>query len=150
MDGGRFVLLSEEKIKKMIRLSDFESGSGEIDLKRARYRRKDYVRLMTLRTVAGVILAGVLVLGALVLYNVDRIRWSELVSESLFTPGRILLFSVIAIVWLIIMIVLSLSTVTRSRKEYDESMLRVDEYERTLSELMALYENESDRREEGA
>ena len=58
MTGGTAVL-SEEKIKKMIRLSGYENGLGSVDLRRTRYMKMDYVRLQVIKTVLSVIVAGV-------------------------------------------------------------------------------------------
>ena len=135
-------MLSEERIKKMIRLSDYESGKGDEDLRRTKYSMKDYVRLQTLRTAAGMIAAGILVL----LYYIDRIPWSSYVSDGFFTINRILMISAILVVWLIILIIALVVTAARSRREYAESELRVNEYEETLSRLLQLYEAE--RKEE--
>ena len=71
-------MLSEEKIKKMIRLSDYENGQGSTDLKRVRYLKMDYVRLQILKTVASVLLAFLLILGIVAVYHVDYILQNAL------------------------------------------------------------------------
>ena len=139
-------MLSEERIKKMIRLSDYESGKGDEDLRRTKYSMKDYVRLQTLRTAAGMIAAGILIICMVLLYYIDRIPWSSYVSDGFFTINRILMISAILLVWLIILIIALVVTAARSRREYAESELRVNEYEETLSRLLQLYEAE--RKEE--
>ena len=140
-------MLSEERIKKMIRLSDYEAGKGEVDLRRTRYRKRDYVRLQVLRTVAGMIAASILILGMVALYYIDRIPWKTYVSEGFFTWHRMLYIAGILVAWLILMAIASHVTRRRSRREYEESELRVNEYEQTLAELLRLYEAE--RKEEG-
>ena len=132
----------------MIRLSDFEAGRGESDLRKTRYRKKDYVRLQVLRTVAGMCAASILVLMMVLVYFVDRSPWSSFVSEGLFTFNRLLVMGAVVLVWLILLIIMGLSTSTRATREYEESELRVSEYEQTLGELLALYEDE--RKEESA
>ena len=131
----------------MIRLSDYEAGTGDLDLRRTRYRKKDYVRLQVLRTVAGMIAASILILGMVALYYMDRIPWKTYVSEGFFTWHRLLLIAGILVAWLILMAIASYVTRRRSRREYEESELRVNEYEQTLAELLRLYETE--RKEEG-
>ena len=135
-------MLSEERIKKMIRLSDYETGMGDVDLRRARYRKRDYVRLQVLRTIAGMIAASVLILGMVILYYIDRIPWKTYVSEGFFSFQRILWIAAGIVVWLILLAIGSYVTGQRSRREYDESMLRVNEYEQTLADLLRLYEDE--------
>ena len=53
-------MLSEERIRKMIRLADYEKGIGSSDLKRTHYWRMDYVRMQILKTILAVFVAFVL------------------------------------------------------------------------------------------
>ena len=135
-------VLSEERIKKMIRLSDYEAGWGEQDLRRARYSEQDYVALQVLRTIAGMIAASILVLGMVIVYYIDQIPFKSYVSEGFFTLNRLLVIAGILAGWLIVMGVAAYVTSERSHREYAESMLRVNEYELTLNELLRLYEAE--------
>ncbi len=141
-------MLSEERIKKMIRLSDYEAGMGEMDLRRTRYRRRDYVRLQVLRAVAGMVAASILILGMVMLYYIDRIPWKTYVSEGFFTWDRVLWIAGGLVVWLILLGILCSFTKRRSKREYEEAAARVGEYDATLDELLRLYENE--RKEESA
>ena len=52
-------MLSEERIRKMIRLADYEKGIGSSDLKRTHYWRMDYVRMQILKTILAVFVAFV-------------------------------------------------------------------------------------------
>ena len=141
-------MLSEERIKKMIRLSDYEAGMGEMDLRRTRYRRRDYVRLQVLRAVAGMVAASILILGMVMLYFIDRIPWKAYVSEGFFTWDRTLWIAGSFVVWFILLGILCSLTSRRSGREYDEAAARVNEYDLTLDELLRLYEDE--RKEESA
>ena len=64
-------MLSEERIRKMIRLADYEKGIGSSDLKRTHYWRMDYVRMQILKTILAVFVAFVLGILLSVLYQ-DR------------------------------------------------------------------------------
>lgn len=139
-------MLSEERIKKMIRLSDYEAGMGELDLRRTRYRRRDYIRLQVLRAVAGMVAASILILGMVMLYFIDRIPWKLYVSEGFFTFERCLWIAGGVVVWFILLGILCSFTRKRSRREYEEAAARVYEYDLTLDELLRLYEDE--RKEE--
>ena len=141
-------MLSEERIKKMIRLSDYEAGMGELDLRRTRYRRRDYVRLQVLRAVAGMVAASILILGMVMLYFIDRIPLKLYVSEGFFTWDRTLEIAGGVVVWLILLGILCSFTKKRSKREYDEAAARVYEYDLTLDELLRLYEDE--KKEENA
>ncbi len=135
-------MLSEERIKKMIRLSDYEAGMGELDLRRTRYRRRDYVRLQVLRAVAGMVAASILIFGMVLLYFIDSIPWKVYVSEGFFTLDRVLWIAGGVVVWFILLGILCSFTKRRSKREYDEASARVYEYDATLDELLRLYEDE--------
>ena len=135
-------VLSEEKIKKMIRLSDYENGQGSTDLKRVSYLKMDYVRLQILKTVASVLLAFLLILGIVIVYNVDYI-----LQNALALPlWKIALVGggCVAVVCLVSIIV----TCHIASREYDESRIRAGEYEQTLRELMKIYDKEAQGQEE--
>lgn len=135
-------MLSEERIRKMIRLSDYEKGLGSTDLKRTHYWKMDYVRLQVLKTFLAVIVAAVLVLLLIVLYNLEYVLQHVLELpywEILVYGGGSLLAAEVAAV---------LTTVRMAGKEYEESKSRVKEYYKTLRELESLYEEEEGQEEE--
>lgn len=135
-------MLSEEKIKKMIRLSDYENGQGSTDLKRVRYLKMDYVRLQILKTVACVLLAFLLILGIVAVYNVDYI-----LQNALALPLRKIALiggGGLAVVCLVLIIV----TCRIASREYEESRIRAGEYEQTLCELMKIYDKEAQGQED--
>ena len=66
-------MLSEERIRKMIRLADYEKGIGSSDLKRTHYWRMDYVRMQILKTILAVFVAFVLGILLSVLYHMDYV-----------------------------------------------------------------------------
>ena len=68
-------MLSEEKIKKMIRLSDYENGLGSMDLRRTNYRKSDFVRLQALKTVLSVTVAVFLSACLFALYHINEILY---------------------------------------------------------------------------
>ena len=140
-------MISEDRIKKMIRLSDYESGIGDRDLRITRYKKKDYVRLGSLRTVAGIMAATVLVLVFCAFYFADMIPWSEYVSEGLFTFNNLLWFAGGVAVWLILLAIAVSYSRKKNKQEYMESSARVAEYEQTVLELINLYEKEKEKEE---
>lgn len=64
-------MLKEEKIRKMIRLSDYENGQGSTDLKRTHYTKADYIRLQLLKTAVAVATAGFLVFLLVAMCHLD-------------------------------------------------------------------------------
>ncbi len=134
-------MLSEERIRKMIRLSDYEKGIGSTDLKRTHYWKMDYVRLQVLKTVLAVFISMVLVFMLLVLYNLEYV-----LQHVLELPYRaILLYGGIA--FAVAEIAAVIVTVRLAGREYDESRSRVKEYYVTLQELEKLYEEEEGQEE---
>lgn len=135
-------MLSEEKIKKMIRLSEYESGQGSTDLKRVRYLKMDYVRLQILKTVVSVLLAFLLIMGIIAVYNIDYI-----LQNALDLPlQRIALYGGISV--LAVCLISVLVTCRMAARQYDESSIRAGEYESTLRELIKIYEKEDQGQED--
>ena len=124
-------MLSEERIRKMIRLADYEKGIGSSDLKRTHYWRMDYVRMQILKTILAVFVAFVLGILLSVLYHMDYVMqhvW-ELPYRTILIYGGI---------------VFVVFTVRIAGRAYDESRARVKEYYVTLMELEELYEKEGE------
>lgn len=138
---GGAAVLSEERIRKMIRLSDFETGQGGIDLRRTHYQKADYVRLQVLKTAVSVFVSCLLIALIILLYRLEY--WMQYLFELPYRyigVGGLLFFVLsegIAIV----------ATVRIAAREYEESKLRVKEYDATLRELLDLYEEEEGQEE---
>ena len=135
-------MLSEDKIKKMIRLSEYEMGQGSTDLKRVCYQKADYVRLQILKTVVSVVLAAFCVWMLLAVYFLDYILTNALALPVTrivaWTGGCVAAASAISsvIAW------------KMASRQYEESSLRAGEYYATLQELLILYEREESGQEE--
>lgn len=131
-------MLSEERIRKMIRLADYEKGIGNSDLKRTHYWRMDYVRMQILKTILAVFVAFVLGILLSVLYHMDYVMqhvW-ELPYRTILIYG--------GIVFVAVEILFVIFTVRIAGRAYDESRARVKEYYVTLMELEELYEKEGE------
>ena len=135
-------MLSEEKIKKMIRLAEYEKGQGSTDLKRVRYLRADYVRLKVHRAIASVIVAAFLILLLIAGYHTDFILQNAL-SMPLLPAGAWALGCTAAGC-----VAAAILTGRAAARQYDESAVRAGEYRATLQELLALYEREESGQEE--
>lgn len=137
-------MLSEEKIKKMIRLSDYENGQGSTDLRRTKYRKTDYVRLQIIKTFLSVILSVILILALIVMYHLEYV-----LRNALMLPYRAYI-AYGGAVFLLIELLAIIVTCRVSARQYDESKIRVKEYYVTLHDLLELYEKEEQGQEEGA
>ncbi len=129
-------MLREEKIRKMIRLSDYENGQGSTDLKRTHYTKADYVRLQLLKTAVAVATAGFLLLLLVAMCHLDywMVHFFEIPFRRIMIPAGVglVLTEVVALV----------VTGRMAKRQYEEAALRVREYDATLQELLALYEEE--------
>lgn len=135
-------LLSEERIRKMIRLSDYEKGLGSIDLRRTHYWKMDYVRLQVLKTFLAVLVSLALILLLISLCNLEYVMQHVLELpywEIMGYGGSAFLVAELAAV---------IVTVRIAGREYEESKSRVKEYYKTLRELERLYEEEEGQEEE--
>lgn len=137
-------MLSEDRIRKMIRLSDYEKGLGSTDLKRTHYWKMDYVRLQVLKTFLAVLVSFVLILLLIALHNLEYVLQHvlELPYKSILIYGGSC-FIVTEVISVIV-------TVKLAGKGYEESKSRVKEYYATLQELEDLYEEEEGQEEESS
>ena len=137
-------MLSEDRIRKMIRLSDYEKGLGSTDLKRTHYWKMDYVRLQVLKTFLAVLVSFVLILLLIALHNLEYVQQHvlELPYKSILIYGGSC-FIVTEVISVIV-------TVKLAGKGYEESKSRVKEYHATLRELEDLYEEEEGQEEESS
>lgn len=129
-------MLDEEKIRKMIRLADYESGLGSTDLRRTRYNKADYIRQQLLKTALAVVIAGFLVF---LLIGICQI---EYIMVHLFTLPYREIFILGGLGVLMAEIPALLVTGHMANQKYEESKIRENEYSITLQELLTLYEDE--------
>lgn len=129
-------MLSEEKIRLMIRLSDYEQNKGKIDLERTKYFKLDYIRMQILKTLVSVTGAVFLVVMLIGMYYMEYIITNAL---ELNYAGMAKYFLVIYILFLCLF---SFVTVSVSSVQYERSKNRVKEYYSTLQELIEYYERE--------
>ena len=131
-------MLSEKKIKLMIRLSDYEQNQGRIDLERTKYFKLDYIRHELLKTLVSVTGAVFLVLLMAGMYHMEYIITNALEIDY---AGMARYFLVI---YFLLLCLFSLVTVSISSVRYEVSKNRVKEYYSTLQELISFYEEEED------
>lgn len=131
-------MLSEKKIKLMIRLSDYEQNQGRIDLERTKYFKLDYIRHEILKTLVSVTGAVFLVLLMTGMYHMEYIITNAL---EINYAGMARYFLVI---YFLLLCLFSLVTVSISSVRYEVSKNRVKEYYSTLQELISFYEEEED------
>ena len=138
-------MLSEKKIKLMIRLADYEQVQGKIDLERTKYFKLDYIRYQILKTLVSVTGAVFLVVVLIGMYYMEFIITNAL---ELDYAGMTKYFLVI---YILLLCLFSFVTVSVSSIRYEASKNRVKQYYSTLQDLLAYYEEEEEGvREESA
>lgn len=134
-------MLDEKKIRKMIRLCEYENGLGSTDLRRIHYKKMDYVRLQLLKTAVSIAVAVFLFLLLLAICRMDYVMLHlfELPYRDIVLLGG---------VGLILVEIPALFVSGRmANRQYEEAKLRVNEYDMTLQELLTLYEEEEGQEE---
>lgn len=131
-------MLSEKKIKLMIRLADYEQNQGKIDLERTKYYKLDYIRYQILKTLLSVMGAVFLVIMLISMYNMEFIITNAL---ELDYAGMARYFLVI---YILLLCLFSFVTISVSSIRYETSKNRVKEYYSTLQDLLAYYEEEEE------
>lgn len=129
-------MLSEEKIRIMIRLSDYEQNKGRTDFERTRYFKLDYIRMQILKTLVSVSAAVFLVVLLIGLYHMEYIITNALVINY---AGMARYFLVI---YILLLLLFTFVTVSVSSVQYEASKNRVKEYYTDLQELIGYYDRE--------
>lgn len=129
-------MLSEEKIRIMIRLSDYEQNKGKIDLERTRYFKLDYIRMQILKTLVSVSAAVFLVVLLVGLYHMEYIITNALVIDYTGMARYFL------ILYILLLLLFTFVTVSVSSVQYEASKSRVKEYYAALQELIGYYDRE--------
>lgn len=129
-------MLSEEKIRLMIRLSNYESGQGKKDICRTEYYKGDYIRLQVLKTIVSVTLSALLLLGLTAFYKADYLL-TNIVSLNYIRIGAI-----VVLIYLLLIFIFVAITIHSASMQYEESKKRVKIYYDTLQDLIRYYDEE--------
>ncbi len=129
-------MLSEEKIRIMIRLSDYEQNIGKTDFERTRYFKLDYIRMQILKTLVSVSAAVFLVVLLIGMYHMEYIITNALVIDY---AGIARYFIVL---YILLLLLFTFVTVSVSSVQYEASKSRVKEYYAALQELIGYYDRE--------
>ncbi len=129
-------MLSEERIRLMIRLADYEQNQGRTDLERTKYYKMDYIRFQILKTLVSVTGAVFLALLTVGMYYMEYIITNAL-DLDYAGMGRYFL-----LIYLLLLLLFTFVTVSVSTVQYEASKGRVKEYYATLQELLDAFERE--------
>ncbi len=129
-------MLSEKKIKLMIRLSDYEQNIGKTDLEKTKYYKLDYIRIQILKTLVSVTVAVFLIVLLIGMYHMEYIITNALLLDYASIAKYFL------VIYLLLLCLFSFVTVSVSSLQYEASKNRVKEYYSSLQELIDYYNKE--------
>lgn len=131
-------MVSEQKVRMMIRLAEYESHEEKQDFTRTKYYKMDYIRLQILKTLVCVTCAVVLIAVIAGLYNMEYLITNALELDYI-SIGRTYL-----VIYILLLGLFSFVTVSVSSLQYEASKKRVKEYYLVLQELIRYYEKEEE------
>lgn len=131
-------MVSEQKVRMMIRLAEYESHEEKQDFARTKYYKMDYIRLQILKTLVCVTCAVVLIAVIAGLYNMEYLITNAWELDYI-SIGRTYL-----VIYILLLGLFSFVTVSVSSLQYEASKKRVKEYYLVLQELIRYYEKEEE------
>ena len=126
-------MLDEKKICLMTKLARFESRSGKESLRIIRHHRGDYIGMGLLRNFFETTLGYLLVWGVIIAYNMDYL---------LDNLHKVKIFVVVVefiVGYLIFLILYSVITWIKRRRQYEQAREEVEQYYNGLEELSRRY-----------
>ncbi|MFR6260924.1 MAG: hypothetical protein ACLUMF_09165 [Anaerostipes caccae] len=129
-------MISEEKVKIMTSLAQYEKKEGTGDLRINRYSCGDYVRMETMKVGVALVVALLLLTGIIVIFRMEDVI-SMMRKGTIAVPAILIL-----ICFEILFFCYVKSTRRRAEKRYNEAMVRIKAYERQLEKLLEVYEEE--------
>lgn len=129
-------MISEEKVKIMTSLAQYEKKEGTGDLRINRYSCGDYVRMETMKVGVALVVALLLLTGIIVIFRMEDVI-------SMMRKGTIAVPAILILICFgILFFCYVKSTKRRAEKRYNEAMVRIKAYERQLEKLLEVYEEE--------
>ena len=126
-------MLDEKKICLMTKLARFESRTGKESLRIIRHHRGDYIGMGLLRNFFESTLGYLLVWGVIIAYNMDYL---------LDNLHKVKIFVVVVefiVGYLIFLILYSVITWIKRRRQYEQAREEVEQYYNGLEELSRRY-----------
>ncbi len=126
-------MLDEKKICLMTKLARFESRTGKESLRIIRHHRGDYIGMGLLRNFFETTLGYLLVWGVIIAYNMDYL---------LDNLHKVKIFVVVVefiVGYLIFLILYSVITWIKRRRQYGQAREEVEQYYNGLEELSRRY-----------
>ena len=126
-------MLDEKKICLMTKLARFESRTGKESLRIIRHHRGDYIGMGLLRNFFETTLGYLLVWGVIIAYNMDYL---------LDNLHKVKIFVVVVefiVGYLIFLILHSVITWIKRRRQYEQAREEVEQYYNGLEELSRRY-----------
>ena len=130
-------MLDKNKLKLMVRLSNYEQGVGKDNLRISNYFKKDYVSFNTLLTAIWVTLGYILVVGLYMLVNL------ETVLDDLTLQGIIYLATIIVGIYFLVMLTFCVGAALFYSRRHQDAKNHIKKYYKDLSRLEKILDKET-------
>lgn len=132
-------MISEEKVKIMTSLAQYEKKEGTGDLRINRYSCSDYVKMETMKVGVALVVALILLTGMIVLFHIEEVI-SMMRKGTIAVPALLILICFSSIFFFYVK-----ATQGRAERRYNEAMVRIKAYDRDLEKLLEVYEKEENK-----
>ncbi len=133
------IVLDENKIKLMTKLSTYENKDGKEDIYLSKYYKTDYVRFQMLKSIVTVTIGYVLLLLMYLLYKMEFLIKNAVVLNYKLMGGYILGF------YILIVAVYAIGSAIAYSIKYDSSRKKLARYFRLLKRLERFYNKDETR-----
>lgn len=132
--AGEYPMISEEKVKIMTEMAKYEKNYGHMDFHVNRFKKKDYIRLETIKMSVSLVLAFLILTAVICISQMDQVIMN-------LKEGKIFLAAAgLIILYVIIYIIYFQLTKKKASRCYDEVQTRIKIYDKLLEEMQELYE----------
>lgn len=129
-------MISEQKVKIMTSLAQYEKKEGTKDLRINRYSCSDYAKMETMKVGVALAVAFLLLSGMIIIFHIEYVI-SMMRKGTIAIPAALILccFSILSFCYV-------KATRSRAEQRYNEAMVRISAYERQMEKLLEVYEAE--------
>ena len=126
-------MISEEKVKIMDEMANYEKNYGKGDFRIYKYTKKDYVRSEKIKTSIALLISFLIMTGLLCIMQLDIVIMK-------LREGKVIVSAAVIIgIYVAVFFVYLYFTKMRASRQYDEVRARVLIYDKHLEELETLY-----------
>ena len=130
------IMLNEERVKHMVKLSFYETKGGSEEIKISSYMKRTYVRLNMLWTILCVTVAYALTIALIGMAFMQNI-W-----QNLGRPQKFIIGFALCGIYLVVLIAYLVKTRMVYKKKHARAYHRVQKFKEDLAQLERMYQKE--------